>query len=116
MTLTIFAERTNKRKNMHFVLSYNLEASGERLTEIKKQIEDILSPYQHVERLSTFYIIHVDLASEWDTILSRLADLSKKIPERLHFIMSPTMPSDSSRYNGILPRGEWDEVNSISSL
>lgn len=115
MILTIFAEETNKKRHMHFVLSYDLGASGERRTEIENQIEHILSPYTHVKRLTTFYIIHITVASEWDTILSRLSELSQSITESFHFIMSPTMPT-GSRYNGMLSRGDWDEINNISNL
>lgn len=100
---------------MHFVLSYDLSASGERRTEIENQIEQILAPYKYIRRLSTFYIIHIDVASEWDTILSKLVDLSQNIAEKFQFIMSPTMPS-GSRYNGMLSRTDWSEINTISSL
>lgn len=115
MILTIFAEENNKNRYMHFVLSYDLGASGERRTQIENQIEEILSPYGHVKRLTTFYIVHITVASEWNTILSRLSELSQNITESFHFIMSPTMPT-GSRYNGILNRGDWDEINNISNL
>lgn len=115
MNIRIFARQTYKIRRMHFVLSYDLGASGERRAEIENQIEQILAPYKYVKRLTTFYIIHIAVASEWDTILSKLSELSQSITESLHFIMSPTMPS-GSKYNGMLNRGEWDEINNISNL
>lgn len=113
--IRIFAPKSQKNQSMHFVLSYDLVATNERRTEIETQIEQIISPYKYVKKLTTFYIIHITMQSEWDTILSKLAELSKKIPESLHFIMTPTMPS-GSRYNGMLNRSDWNEINNISDL
>ena len=113
--IRIFAPKSQKNQSMHFVLSYDLAATNERRTEIETQIEQIISPYKYVKKLTTFYIIHITMQSEWDTILSKLAELSKKIPESLRFIMTPTMPS-GSRYNGMLNRGDWNEINNISDL
>lgn len=115
MIITIFAKETSKIRHMHFVLSYDLGASGERRVEIENQIEQILAPYRHVKRLTTFYIVHITVASEWDTILSKMSELSQSVTESLHFIMSPPMPS-GSRYNGMLNRGDWNEINDISNL
>lgn len=100
---------------MHTVFSYDLKIpNGERRSEVEGRIEAILQPYHHVRRLTTFYIIHVDTQADWNALLSRLTALSREIPEDLHFIMSP--PTDGGRYNGILPRGDWDEVNEITNM
>ena len=45
---------------MHFALTYDLSAQGARRNEIESRIEEILNPYVHVKRLTTFYIIHVN--------------------------------------------------------
>lgn len=99
---------------MHFVLSYDLSATGERRTELEGRIQTIINPYRHVKRLSTFYIVHVDNNAEWTTIRRQMTDLSQGIPERLHFIMSPLM--EGGKYNGILPQGQWDDINVITNL
>lgn len=100
---------------MHTVFSYDLQIpAGERRREVENRIEEILQPYRHVHRLTTYYIIHVATQVEWNTLLSRMTALSREIPEVLHFIMSP--PTDGGRYNGILPRGDWDEVNEITNM
>lgn len=99
---------------MHFILSYDLDASGERRDHIENQIEEILSPYRHVKRLNSVYIVGIAVKSEWDTILSKLTKLSQSIIEKFNFIMSPTM-SPGRIYNGVLNCGDWDEVNNVSN-
>lgn len=98
---------------MHFVLSYDLGATGEKRREIEHRIESILNPYRHTKRLSTFYIVHIQTNTEWETIRTALTSLSREIVERFHFIMSPVMSEGS--YNGILLKGEWDEINAITN-
>lgn len=101
---------------MHCIFSYDLQLeAGQRRQEIENQIEGILQQYTpNVRRLSTFFIIHLRNQAEWDTLLDRLSRLSRGIPETFYFILSPIM--DGGRYNGILPRGEWDGINAITSL
>lgn len=99
---------------MHFVLTYDLSATGESRAEIESRIEDILSNYRYVKRLSTFYIVHVRNNIEWESIRSALTTLVNGISERMHFIMSPLM--NGGMYNGILPTGEWDEINAITNM
>ncbi|MDE6159466.1 MAG: hypothetical protein K2F69_05155 [Bacteroidaceae bacterium] len=98
---------------MHFVLSYDLSAQGTRRSEIEEKIENVLSPYKHVKRLSTFYIVLIRVDSDWEAIRSSLTALSQEISETFHFIMSPSM--EGGKYNGILQKGEWDEINAITN-
>lgn len=98
---------------MHFVLSYDLGAEGSRRAEIENRIERVLSPYPHVKRLTTFYIIKVANTGEWDTIRIRLNDLANDIQEEFHYIMS-SPNREAGKYNGILFRGEWDAINEIT--
>ena len=95
-------------------MSYDLSAEGARRTEIENSIEEILRPYRHVKRLSTFYVIHVESIAMSETIRQNMANLANQIPERLLFIISPLM--EGGRYNGILTTGDWDELNNITSL
>lgn len=100
---------------MHTVLAYDLQIpAGARKQEVEGRIEDILRPLRHVRRLSTFFIIHVETQTEWDSLLHDLAALSREIPETFRFIMSP--PMEGGRYNGILPRDEWEEINAITRM
>lgn len=98
---------------MHFVLSYDLSLeAGARRNEIVSQIESFLPVNNFVRRLSTFYVVHVKSEAEWNVILTNLSNLSRGIPEDFHFIMSPCMTG--GRYNGILPKAEWDAINNLS--
>lgn len=98
---------------MHFVLSYYLPLEeGARRNEIVSKIEGYLPADNYVKRLNTFYVVHINSEAEWNVILTNLSNLSKGIPEDLHFIMSPCMTG--GRYNGILPKTEWDAINNLS--
>lgn len=99
---------------MHFALTYDLSAQGQRRAEIEKRIEEILNPYVHVKRLSTFYVVHVNDTAEWEQIRQSLTNLSQAIQETFHFIMTPLI--NGGRYNGILNSGEWDEINQITNM
>ena len=99
---------------MHFVLSYDLSAEGSRRAEIENRIERVLSPYPHVKRLTTFYIIRVANAVEWESIRTGLNNLANDIQEEFHYIM--TSPNrEAGKYNGILYKGEWDAINEITT-
>ena len=99
--------------NMHFVFSYDLGAEGQHRTEIEAKIQEIIAPYRYAKKLHNFYIIYIEVYSEWDTFLSKMSGLAMNIPEKLHFIMSPAM-NGGQRYNGVLPKGEWNEINELS--
>ena len=99
---------------MHCVFSYDLHLDeGDRRRQIESQIEDILSHHRpNVRRLTTYYIVHIQNRTDWDSMLQELSDLSRSNPGLLHFIMSP--PLDGGHYNGILPRNEWNDINAIT--
>lgn len=99
---------------MHTFLSYDLQIpDGDRRREVIGRIESILQPYRHVARLVSNYIVYVPSQAEWTTLLTNLTTLSREIPETFRFIMSP--PIDGGRYNGILPRDEWADINDITN-
>jgi hypothetical protein len=98
---------------MHFVMSYDLGASGERRQVVEEKISTILKPYRWAKRLTTFYIIEVQSTYEWQNILKQMQTLSNSIPESLLFIMSP--PMKGGKYDGILKDGEWDFINKLTN-
>ena len=114
MIFTIFVQQTKLKQHMHFVLSYDLSAEGARRQEIEQNIEQILHPYRHVKRLSTFYIIHILTNADWENIRVALTKFAQEINESFHFIMTP--PIDIGNYNGLLSKGDWDEINEIVNL
>jgi hypothetical protein len=99
---------------MHFVLSYDLGASGERRTQIENEIHAIIAPYRNVKCLTTFYVIHVSNHSEWELMRQQLSNYSARISEKFNFIMTPLM--DGGMYNGMLPQDQWININAITSL
>lgn len=98
---------------MHCVFSYDLTAFGDRRKEIEDEIDKILKPYRWAKRLTTFYIVEVNSKEGWEKVLEQMKSLSRDIPEKFHFVMSP--PLAGGRYDGILPKGKWDFVNEITS-
>lgn len=99
---------------MHFVLSYDLSAQGERRTQIEEEIINVFAQLRFVRRLTTFFIIHVEDQNQWEQIRQNLTEIARRIPENFFFIMSPLM--SFGRYNGFLPQQEWDEINLITDL
>ena len=98
---------------MHFVITYELRAEGTRRVELEDKIDSILTPYRHVKRLSSLYIVGISKMDEWEELRRALNDFSNDIPEEFHYVMT-SPESQPSKYNGILYRGEWDEVNAIT--
>ena len=99
---------------MHFILSYDLSASGVRRNEVEEKINEIIKPHKWAKRLSTLYILEVHSDSDWNSILQQLQNLSNNIPEKFEFIMSPAM--HGGRYDGSLKTGDWDFVNEITGV
>lgn len=98
---------------MHFVITYELKAEGTRRADLEDKIEHILSPYRHVKRLSTFYVVKVSDRSDWERLRLALNGFANDIPEEFHYVMTDPV-SLSGKYNGILYRGEWDEINELT--
>jgi len=97
---------------MHCVFSYDLAAERERRVEIETKILEILREYQHVKRLSTFFIVYIPSKEDWDRLLKELTQYLQPIPERAHFILSP--PMVGGMYNGLLGVNDWAEINAIT--
>lgn len=98
---------------MHCVFSYDLSVdAGPRRQEIVGQIESILRAHNNVRRLTTFYILNVNDAQDWDNLRRQLTDFSQSITEPLFFILTP--PQNGGHYDGLLRSGEWNEINIIA--
>lgn len=99
---------------MHFIFSYDLNVeAGVRRNEIESKILASLPKNNYTRQLNNFYIVRCNDNQEWQDILHKLVEISKSIPEILHFIMSsPTTISE--RYNGILPRESWNCINDLT--
>ena len=93
---------------MHFVLSWDIEAEGQKWTEINEAMKQGLSGYLWVRPLTTFYIVKANSQHDWDTIQKNLVGVAKRYSEEISFIMSPLM--DGGRYNGWLPKDLWPKI------
>lgn len=100
---------------MHFVIIYELKAEGARRAELEEKIESILTPYQHVKRLSSLYIVKISNEQEWEDLRQKFNRFANNTPEVFHYVM--TNPNTNiGKYNGILYRGDWDDINNITML
>jgi hypothetical protein len=99
---------------MHFALVLDIKATGVRKTEIETHIWDtILSKYKRAKRLNGNMIVaQISSDTDWNEILSKMAEYVKEQKETIHFIMTPAMTG--GRYNGILPKDNWDFINEIT--
>lgn len=99
---------------MHFVITYDLKAEGSRRAELEDKIESILSPYQHVKRLSALYIVKISDENNWENLRLEFNRFANDIPEVFHYVM--TSPNrQPGKYNGILYRGDWEAINDITN-
>lgn len=99
---------------MHFVLTYDLSLKDEERRDAEERIDEVLSPYQHTRKLTTFFIIHVNSYSDWTLIRSNMSEIAQDLNGALHYIMSPLM--SGGRYDGYLPQNDWNDINAITSL
>ncbi len=97
---------------MHFVVSWDISASGERWKTLNDKMREKLSAYSWVRPLTTLYVVKVASQETWDSILTALTDVCKENPKEINFIMTPLM--NGGQYNGWLPEGTWKEVNERS--
>lgn len=93
---------------MHFVVSWDIKAEGQRWTEINDAIKEGLSGHSWVRPLTTFYIVKVNSQDDWDLIRENIVTLAKTYSKELNFVMSPLM--DGGRYNGWLPKDLWPKI------
>ncbi|BBO73474.1 hypothetical protein DSCW_08910 [Desulfosarcina widdelii] len=97
---------------MHFVISWDISAQGDDWTRLNDQMREMLNPYSWARPLSTFYIVQVESQEAWDLILKQMGEFTQGAPYNINFLMSPLM--SGGRYNGILPKEMWEEINKRS--
>jgi hypothetical protein len=97
---------------MHFVVSWDISASGTEWTTLNDRMRANLAPYSWVRPLTTLYVVQVAGQQVWDSILAGLTAVCQANPSKIYFIMTPLM--NGGRYNGFLPENLWTEVNQRS--
>ena len=97
---------------MHFLLTYDIHASGPQRTPIETSLQEILRPHNWVKPLTTTYIIQVAGQQQWNTIHGQLTQLGNTHLRLFNFIMTPLI--QGGRYDGFINPNLWSEINARS--
>lgn len=97
---------------MHIVVSWDISASGNRLTEIDNKMRQGLKGYSWVRPLKAFYVVQVTSEEDRKNIKSALVGVAKEATEHVNFVVSPAM--SGGRYDGYLPQDMWEKINKRS--
>ncbi|MGB3499185.1 MAG: hypothetical protein WBA49_13350 [Rhodanobacter lindaniclasticus] len=97
---------------MHIVVSWDISASGSRLTEVNEQMRQALKGYSWARPLKSFYVVRVASEEQRKDIRDKLLAVAKSVAETVHFVVSPVMAG--GRYDGYLPRDMWAKLNERS--
>ncbi len=95
---------------MHFSVSWDIQAQGEKHTLINDEMAAVIKNYSWIKPLTTYYIVKVNSQADWQSVLDNLG----KIVERhqgtqIRFVMTPLI--NGGRYNGRLPSNWWTDIN-----
>lgn len=94
---------------MHVMLTWEIQAQGERWTAINTQLKDVLKGYSWVRPLRATYIVKVNSPENRLELKTSIIDVIKSTNEKINFVMTPAMEGGS--YTGWLPKDLWDKVN-----
>lgn len=94
---------------MHFLLTYDIHASGAKKTAIETSIQEILRPFNWVKPLTTTYIIQVAGQLQWNSLHAQLTQLGNGNLQLFNYILTPLM--QGGRYDGFLNQNLWNEIN-----
>ncbi len=98
---------------MHFIVAWDMDASGKRELEIVKQLESCLTDYAWVSPVNNVYIIGARNSVDYIKVRNGLTRMMKQFPDdEVNFIMGPIMKG--GQYDGLLPEDVWDDVNKIT--
>ena len=93
---------------MHFIVSWDVKAIGEREKEIDTALANCLKGYSWVRPLKDFYIVRIESNADWDKIVQAMVEVGRQYKGEVNFIFSPVMQGGS--YNGWLPKTMWDKI------
>ena len=97
---------------MHFVVSWDIAATGEEWSRINTELQTVLKPYSWARPLTTFYIVNVGSLETWNKILKDLQVVAKRQPHKIDLLLTPLMLA--GRYDGLLSEQMWNEINARS--
>ena len=74
---------------MHLIVSWKIEETSEKSTEIDDAMKQGLGGYSWIQPLSGFYIMEIYSQLDWITIQERLLSIAAYYFDEMNFIMSP---------------------------
>ena len=97
---------------MHFIVSWEIKATGDEFTRINDELRDKLKLHSWVRPLTSLYVVNVASQEIWNSILKELQSVGEKYPNKINLLLSPLM--QGGRYNGLMGSKMWDEINQRS--
>lgn len=92
---------------MHFIVSWDLKAQGDRWAEIDNALLGGLDGYSWLRLLSAFYIIEIDFEADWQRIHEKLLSVAQRYPDEANFLMSPIYYADSDFFVYHMPDADF---------
>jgi hypothetical protein len=92
---------------MHFVVSWDLKAEGNRWAEINSAMLGGMHGYAWLRLLATFYILEIDSEGDWQVIHENLLSIAERYPGEINFLMSPIYDSDSDFFVYQMPDSDF---------
>lgn len=93
---------------MHFVVCWNIEATGVKRKAIYEALKRCLNGYSWVRPLPNLYIIRIGSSLDWEAIVEKLKNVAKRYTRQVRFVATPLM--QGSGYRGWLPESTWDKI------
>jgi hypothetical protein len=93
---------------MHFVVCWNIEATGAQRKAICEALKRCLKGYSWVRPLRNFHIIRIRSSADWEVIVEKLKNVAKRYTRQVRFVATPLM--QGSGYRGWLPKNKWYKI------
>jgi hypothetical protein len=93
---------------MHFVVCWNIQATGEKRKAIFEALKRCLKGYSWARPLPGFYIIRIRSSVDWEVIVAKLKVEAKRYTRQVNFVATPLM--QGSGYRGWLPKKTWEKI------
>jgi hypothetical protein len=97
---------------VHFVVSWDISAQGQRRTTIDEALKKALGTHSWVRPLTTFYVVQVYGTPAYDQVIDSLTRVAQAYPSDVHLVITPLM--SGGVYNGFLPSNLWPEIQKRS--
>ncbi len=92
---------------MHLIVSWKIEETSEKSTEIDDAMKQGLNGYPWIQPLSKFYILEIFSPVDWIVIQERLLSIAQNFPEEVNFIMSPIYHEETDYFAFRIPENNF---------